>query len=139
MSGHRMYADFSSDAWEAMTKGETMFKNGFRSTEGSFYPEQPVFSEIINSEDNNGSPAGVMIAAGLVAVGAAVAYGISRREDIKTWVKEKAAPAIKDKFGITNNTETEPLEEKNQDKMSNIIDFETVVRNREEEKVRCVR
>ena len=34
-------------------------------------------------------------------------------------------PAIKDQFGITNNTETEPLEENNQDKMSNIIDFET--------------
>lgn len=74
----------------------------------------------------------------MVAVGAAVAYVISRREDIKTWVKEKAAPAIKDQFGITNNTETEPLEENNQDKMSNIIDFETVVRNREE-KVRCAR
>lgn len=138
-SGHRMYADFTDGAWDAMKNGETMFKNGFRSSDGSFFPDQPVFSEIVNPDVNNGSAAGALIVVGLFAIGTAVAYGISRREDIYGWVKDKAAPAIKDRFEKFKTTKTEPQEEKNEDKMSNIIDFKTVVRNREEEKERCAR
>ena len=47
-----MIATFSESAAEAILNGETTFKNGFRSVDGCFFPEQPSFSPM-QTPDNS--------------------------------------------------------------------------------------
>lgn len=82
---HRMYADFSDEAYEDMKNGRAKSNNGFRKNNGSFHPDQPDYSEIEeNPNDNNTSStnaAGQIIAftvAGGIAIGVIVSPHIKK-------------------------------------------------------------
>lgn len=49
---HRMYADFSDEAYKDMVNGGEKSNNGFRRNDGSFHPDQPDFVEIEDSSDD---------------------------------------------------------------------------------------
>lgn len=49
---HRMYADFSDEAYDDMVNGDAKSNNGFRKNDGSFHPDQPDFVEIEDSSDD---------------------------------------------------------------------------------------
>lgn len=139
-NGHRMYANFTDTAWEAMKNGNTMFNNGFRSNEGNFFPEQPIFTEIVGPEDNADTLVDMVDvkAFGLLAAALAVGYGISKRKEIKEWVTDKAVPGIKKVFSVSGKDEKESVYEQtsvNRDSEPNgkysqkhhaeVIDFES--------------
>lgn len=143
-NGHRMYADFSDKAWEAMEDGKTMFNNGFRSNEGSFFPEQPIFTEIVDPEDAIDTPEGMMNAksVGIVVVATAAAYGIAKRKEIKKWITDRAIPSIKNALNIPGKKE-EPVSEpgycskgtdnnhrNTQNRQAEVIDFEAYAEGR---------
>lgn len=47
----KMIAEFSDNAFEALSCGEAVDNNGFRSKEGYFYPDQPTFSPFADEEE----------------------------------------------------------------------------------------
>ena len=82
---HRMYADFSDEAYEDMVNGEAKSNNGFRKNDGSFHPDQPDFVEIEeddavkNYSDGDTTAQIIALAVGMgIAIGAVVAPRIKR-------------------------------------------------------------
>lgn len=100
---HRMYADFSEEAYEAYQKGDAIFNNGFRDKKGNYHADQPDFSEIDDEDEDSEASDGLdpeSVGIGLL-IGAAIAgigYVYSRRHDIKAWFTDKAIPGVKQKW-----------------------------------------
>lgn len=124
---HRMYADFSEEAYEKYQKGDAVFNNGFRDKKGYFDPDQPEFHEIEDDDDDDddddydydyyGNYGGEDVMDGnealgqlFVALGALLAagagYAFANRKKIKSWVTHKAH-VIKRKFKGSSSKESE--------------------------------
>ena len=116
-----------------------MFNNGFRSNEGCFFPEQPIFTEIVDPEDTKDTEADMINVKshGIAVAVAAAVYGISKRKEIKDWITDKAVPGIKKALNISGKKEegsvydhtsctrdSEDCNGKTQNKQAKVIDFE---------------
>lgn len=101
---HTMYADFSDEAFDAFQNGEAVDKNGFRSTKGYYYPDQPSYRPI---DDNNDSDSSVMdnlpdevkaeLLCAIIAAGTALFYEVVLPVG-KKFVNEKLYPFACEKF-----------------------------------------
>lgn len=148
---HRMYADFSDDAYKAFLNNEAVDNNGFRSKKGSFWPDQPEYSEIEPTETNDlkDQIADGLVKICIVAVGDLVfkvviptvvdidkkyvhPYVCEKLDDFKEWrlgkkAKRKAKKAAK-KGGlkideVLRKAEQEEMETKRAADDSNIVDI----------------
>lgn len=96
---HRMYADFSEKAYDDLQSGDAMFNNGFRSKEGSYYSDQPEFSEIDEFDMDKLITGGMGALIGVACV--ALGYAYHHRSEIKRFIQDEAIPWMKDKFHVT--------------------------------------
>lgn len=124
---HTMYADFSDEAFDAFQKGEAVDKNGFRSTKGYYYPDQPTYRPI---DDYNDSDSSVMdglpdevkaeLLCTIITAGAALFYEVVLPVG-KKFVNEKLYPFACEKFDEIKEKRKLRKEAKLKNKSSEII------------------
>lgn len=95
---HRMYADFSEDAYNEYLAGNAeLNNNGFRSVKGNYMPDQPEFSEIENpdggSETTDSSNLLTMAIVVAVSIGGTL-VATKVAPHVKLWWNDKAYPSI---------------------------------------------
>lgn len=89
---HKMYAEFSDEAYKDMVSGEAKSNNGFRKKNGSFHPDQPKYVEI---EDSSIPKESFTIERKTTAIGAIVAFGFAVFPHIKKIWSDVISPRIK--------------------------------------------
>lgn len=94
---HRMYADFSDEAYEDMVNGEAKSNNGFRKNDGSFHPDQPDFVEIEDDSDtdDNSSDGDATAKIIALAIGVGIAIGAVAAPHVKRLWNENIVPGVK--------------------------------------------
>lgn len=105
---HRMYADFSDEAYEDMVNGEAKSNNGFRKNDGSFHPDQPDFVEIEDDDDtednsSDGNSTAQIIA---LAVGVGIAIGAVAAPHVKRLWNETIVPGVKNIYSKITGKKT---------------------------------
>jgi len=99
---HRMYADFTKDAYSEYLAGRAeLNNNGFRSIKGNYMSDQPEYSEIESSEGNAETTDDSNLL--VVAIVAAISIGgtlvaTKAAPHIKLWWNDKAYPSILSKW-----------------------------------------
>ncbi len=89
----RMYAILSDESYDAFMRGEAVDNNGFRSTKGCFYPNQPSFAPI-NERKEQLLDAGIRL---LIAFGGGLVIQVALPE-IKRFTHEKVYPCVAEKW-----------------------------------------
>ena len=112
-SMHRMYADFSDEAYEDMVNGEAKSNNGFRKNDGSFHPDQPDYVEIednIETDDNSsdGDATAQIIA---LAVGMGIAIGAIAAPFVKRLWDETIIPGVKKIYSKMTGNKSSSIEQ----------------------------
>lgn len=111
----QMIATFSDSAVNALQNGDAMFNNGFRASEGFFFPEQPVFSPMPSYSMISCPNVETILGIGACALGIGACgymlFGIAL-PIAKRFAEEKIYPYLADKWdekhsttGNTNYTE----------------------------------
>lgn len=113
-SMHRMYADFSDEAYEDMVNGEAKSNNGFRKNDGSFHPDQPDFVEIEdNDSDMDDNPSGGDVTAQIIAlvVGVGITIGAAAAPHIKRLWNETIVPGVKKIYSKMTGKKSSAIEQ----------------------------
>ena len=110
---HRMYADFSDEAYEDMVNGEAKSNNGFRKNDGSFHPDQPDFVEIEDDSDMDDNPSGGDVTVKIIAlaVGVGITIGAAATPHVKRLWNETIVPGVKKIYSKMTGKKSSAIEQ----------------------------